>query len=123
MKLAVRGPQILANYLLDQIIYRDKNIIAINKPAFLPIHGPCRNEPISLKKFHGPTLAGLLSHFKFGNHHAPFIVHRLDKVRSAFLALEHDGRFIAGKARFHCSQTFSSFFHPWRRNKAIFRHC
>lgn len=77
----------LTNSLLQRIIHKDKNIIAINKPPFLPIHGsyPGESKPVFLihlifKRYKAVTLVGILDQFNFGNKHKPFIVHRLDKV-------------------------------------------
>ena len=60
------------------VLYRDEDVIAINKPAGLPTQGGT-----------GQTkhLDGMLDALRFGSHHRPRLVHRLDKDTSGVLLL------------------------------------
>ncbi|WP_262691224.1 RluA family pseudouridine synthase [Kordiimonas aestuarii] len=60
------------------VLYRDDDVIAINKPAGLPTQGGT-----------GQTkhLDGMLDALRFGSHHRPRLVHRLDKDTSGVLLL------------------------------------
>lgn len=60
------------------VLYRDDQVIAINKPAGLPTQGGT-----------GQTrhLDGLLDALRFGSEHRPRLVHRLDKDTSGVLLL------------------------------------
>jgi len=65
------------------VIYRDDDIIALNKPAGLPVQGG------SGQKRHVDGLAVAL---KFGLDEKPRLVHRLDKDTSGILLLARNGR-------------------------------
>ena len=69
----------LTKKIKDQyILFRDSNIIAINKPAGLSVQGGTKI------KYH---IDGLLDNFKFDLENRPKLVHRLDKETSGVLLL------------------------------------
>lgn len=84
--------------LLSRVLYRDSNIIVLDKPAGLAVHGGPRT-PVHLE--------GMLDVLRFGLSQPPRLAHRLDRDTSGCLILaRHDkalsrlGRlFGAGKVR------------------------
>ena len=75
-----------ATLLLDNIIYRDENIIAINKPQGLSTQG-------GSKVF--VSVDALLDHVRFEATERPKLVHRIDKDTSGVLILARN-RLVAG---------------------------
>ncbi|MFH1129754.1 MAG: RluA family pseudouridine synthase [Pseudomonadota bacterium] len=60
------------------VLFKDEHLIAINKPAGLPVHATAR--------FHKNTLTAVLrEHFPVG--HVPTIAHRLDRETSGLMLL------------------------------------
>jgi len=72
------------------VIYKDDDIIVLNKPAGLPVQGGS-----------GQTrhIDGLAEALKFGNDTKPKLVHRLDKDTSGVLLLARNGRAAKGLAK------------------------
>lgn len=70
-----------AAVLLDNIIYRDDKIIAINKPQGLATQGGSKVRI---------SVDALLDHLKFGAPDRPKLVHRIDKDTSGVLVLARD---------------------------------
>ncbi len=67
-----------AKYIEDMVIYKDENIIVLNKPSGLAVQGGTN----TLKH-----IDGLLDALKFGNEEKPKLVHRIDKDTSGVLVL------------------------------------
>ncbi|MBQ9235892.1 MAG: RluA family pseudouridine synthase [Alphaproteobacteria bacterium] len=65
-------------FVLSLVIYKDENIIVLNKPSGVAVQGGTNT------KFH---IDGLLEALKFGNEEAPKLVHRIDKDTSGVLVL------------------------------------
>jgi tRNA pseudouridine32 synthase/23S rRNA pseudouridine746 synthase len=64
--------------LQNRVLFRDKLIIVINKPAGIPVHpGPSG----------GPSLEDYFDALKFDLPHAPWLAHRLDRDTSGCLIL------------------------------------
>ena len=84
------NPYDLTQYLL----YRDANVLVLNKPAGLPVHRGPKG---------GPNLTDLLEQLRFGLPRNPELAHRLDKDTSGCLVL---GRHL--KALQQLSQWFST---------------
>lgn len=72
------------------VIYKDDDIIALNKPAGLAVQGGSKTER------HVDMLSEAL---KFGNEVKPKLVHRLDKDTSGILLLARNGKAAAGLTR------------------------
>ncbi len=72
------------------VIYRDDHIIALNKPAGLPVQGGSG---------HLRHVDGLSEALKFGMDQKPRLVHRLDKDTSGVLLLARTGKVAAALAR------------------------
>lgn len=70
-------------WLNSLIIYKDDNIIAINKPTGLAVQGGTKTE------YH---LDGMLEHLKFKNPERPRLVHRIDKDTSGILLLARNAK-------------------------------
>ena len=67
-----------AEFICSLVIYKDDNIIAINKPSGLAVQGGTNT------KRH---IDGMLDGLKFENDEAPKLVHRIDKDTSGVLVL------------------------------------
>lgn len=67
-----------ARYIEDMVIYKDENIIVLNKPSGLAVQGGTN----TLRH-----VDGLLDALKFGNEEKPKLVHRIDKDTSGVLVL------------------------------------
>lgn len=78
-----------ARMIQDCVIYRDDNIIALNKPPGLAVQGG------SGQTMHVDFLADAL---RFGSEHRPRLVHRLDRDTSGVLILARDPRAAASIA-------------------------
>lgn len=65
----------------SMVIYRDDNIIVLNKPAGLAVQG-------GTNTLH--HVDGMLGALKFGRDEAPKLVHRIDKETSGILVLARD---------------------------------
>lgn len=64
--------------LQSRVLYKDKLIIVLNKPAAIPVHpGPSG----------GPSLEDYFDALKFELPHAPWLAHRLDRDTSGCLIL------------------------------------
>ncbi|MCP5073843.1 MAG: RluA family pseudouridine synthase [Rhodobacteraceae bacterium] len=79
-----------AKMIRSCVIYRDDDMIVLNKPPGLPVQGGS-----------GQTrhVDGLSEALKFGNDARPKLVHRLDKDTSGVLVLARNGRAAAGLAK------------------------
>lgn len=76
------GPEISgadARMIQDCVIYRDDHLIALNKPAGLPVQGGSGQS--------GRHVAGLASALRFGRDDDPRLVHRLDRDTSGVLVM------------------------------------
>lgn len=67
-----------ANYIQNMVIYKDDNIIVLNKPSGLAVQGGTN----TLRH-----VDGLLDALKYGNEEKPKLVHRIDKDTSGILVL------------------------------------
>ena len=67
-----------AAMLKDAVLYKDDDVIVLNKPAGLPTQGGT-----GLKRH----LDGMLDALRFGHHERPKLVHRLDKDTSGVLLI------------------------------------
>ncbi len=79
-----------AEMIRNCVIYKDDDIIVLNKPAGLPVQGGS-----------GQTrhIDGLAEALTFGNDRKPRLVHRLDKDTSGVLLLARNGRAAKGLAK------------------------
>ena len=66
------------DYILSMIIYKDKNIIVLNKPSGLAVQGGTNTTK---------HIDGFLEALKFENAEKPRLVHRIDKETSGLLVL------------------------------------
>eukprot|EP01135_Chromosphaera_perkinsii_P004930 Nk52_evm35s304 gene=Nk52_evmTU35s304 len=71
-----KAPEESVNELLENIIFRDDRLIAVNKPAGLAVQGG------SKVKVH---IDGMLEHLKFNLKEKPRLIHRLDKDTTGVL--------------------------------------
>ena len=62
------------------VIYRDENVIVLNKPNHIAVHSGTRRR-------RDDTVDGALDTFKFGYNERPHLVHRLDEATSGALML------------------------------------
>ncbi|MBR9863683.1 MAG: RluA family pseudouridine synthase [Rhodobacteraceae bacterium] len=86
-----------AKLMQDSVIYRDDDIIVLNKPAGLAVQGGS-----------GQTrhIDGLADALRFGMETKPKLVHRLDKDTSGVFVMARTGRAAAGLAKsFHLRTT------------------
>lgn len=86
-----------AQMMRDSVIYRDDDIIVLNKPAGLAVQGGS-----------GQTrhIDGLADALRFGMESKPKLVHRLDKDTSGVFVMARTGRAAAGLAKsFHSRVT------------------
>ncbi|GGA31395.1 RluA family pseudouridine synthase [Neptunicoccus cionae] len=86
-----------AKLMQDSVIYRDDDIIVLNKPAGLAVQGGS-----------GQTrhIDGLADALRFGMDTKPKLVHRLDKDTSGVFVMARTGRAAAGLAKsFHLRTT------------------
>lgn len=67
-----------ARYIEGMVIYKDENVIVLNKPSGLAVQGGTN----TLRH-----IDGLLDALKFGNEEKPKLVHRIDKDTSGVLVL------------------------------------
>lgn len=74
----------------DAVIYKDDHIIALNKPAGLPVQGGSKQER---------HVDGLANALRFDKEEKPKLVHRLDKDTSGVLLLARTGKAAAGLAK------------------------
>ena len=68
----------LQNFVNDSILYKDKEIVAVNKPAGLAVQGGSRIYD---------HVDGLLDYFRFESPYRPQLLHRIDKETSGVLLL------------------------------------
>ena len=66
------------DYIMSMVIYKDADIIALNKPSGLAVQGGTN----TIKH-----IDGMLEALKFGNNEKPRLVHRIDKNTSGLLIL------------------------------------
>ncbi len=85
-----------ARMIREAVIWRDDDIIAINKPAGLPVQGGSG---------HRRHVDGLAEALKFGLDEKPRLVHRLDKDTSGILLLARNGRAARGLTRAFAART------------------
>lgn len=85
---AVPENKILSNkdieYITSMVIYKDKNIIVLNKPSGLAVQGGTNTER---------HIDGLLDALKFENNERPKLVHRIDKDTSGLLLLARNRQY------------------------------
>lgn len=67
-----------AEYIEKMVIYKDENIIVLNKPSGLAVQGGTNTTR---------HIDGMLEALKFGNEEKPKLVHRIDKDTSGVLVL------------------------------------
>ena len=67
-----------ADYIMSLVIYKDKDIIALNKPSGLAVQGGTNTSR---------HIDGFLEALKFENNEKPKLVHRIDKETSGILLL------------------------------------
>ncbi len=85
-----------ARMIRAAVIWRDDDIIALNKPAGLPVQGG------SGQRRH---VDGLAEALKFGLDEKPRLVHRLDKDTSGILLLARNGRTARALTRAFAART------------------
>jgi 23S rRNA pseudouridine955/2504/2580 synthase len=68
----------LQGFVNNSILYKDKEIVAVNKPAGLAVQGGSRIYD---------HVDGLLDYFRFESPYRPQLVHRIDKETSGVLLL------------------------------------
>jgi len=73
-----------ADFIKSLVIYKDDNIIAINKPSGLAVQGGTNTFK---------HIDGLLEALKFENNEKPKLVHRIDKDTSGILLLARNRKF------------------------------
>lgn len=86
------------DYIMSMVIYKDENIIALNKPSGLAVQGGTNTFK---------HIDGFLDALKFENSEKPKLVHRIDKDTSGVLLLARNRKYadILTKAfREHCLQ-------------------
>jgi 23S rRNA pseudouridine955/2504/2580 synthase len=71
-------PQKFISLLKKSIIYKDQNIIALNKPKSIAVQGGSKIDF---------SIESALRHLKFDNDNKPLLLHRLDKDTSGVLLL------------------------------------
>jgi len=76
--LPARIPARAVDDLIASVLYRDDDVIAINKPAGLAVQGGTKTD------LH---VDAMLDELRFGSAHRPRLVHRLDKDTSGVLLL------------------------------------
>lgn len=85
---AVKNEEILSRndveYITSMVIYKDENIIVLNKPSGLAVQGGTNT------KRH---IDGLLEALKFEKNEKPKLVHRIDKDTSGILLLARNRKF------------------------------
>ncbi len=72
-----------AQYIENMVIFKDNNIIVLNKPSGLAVQGGTN----TLRH-----VDGMLEALKFGNEEKPKLVHRIDKETSGILVLARNRR-------------------------------
>ncbi len=98
MRLSDRDIEELESWVL----YKDDDVIAINKPAGLPTQGGTGQSR---------HLDGMLDFLKFGSKHRPRLVHRLDKDTSGVLLLGRSATATAAlAAAFQTKETDKRYF-------------
>lgn len=80
----------LARDLRSRVLYRDDDVIALDKPPGLAVQGGTGQRT---------HLAGALSCLRFGREDDPRLVHRLDRDTSGVLLLARTGRAAVGLAK------------------------
>lgn len=65
-------------YIQKMVLFKDQNIIVLNKPSGLAVQGGTKTER---------HIDGMLDGLKFGNEERPRLVHRIDKDTSGILVL------------------------------------
>lgn len=83
-------PEAQARMIRDCVIYRDDDIIALNKPPGLAVQGGTGTHA---------HVDGLAEALRFGLEAKPKLVHRLDRDTSGVLLLARHGRAAAGLAK------------------------
>lgn len=73
-------------YIIDQVIYMDQDIIILNKP-----HGLASQDGTKVKL----SLDQMLEHLKFGYEGKPKLVHRLDKETSGIMVIARTAKAAA----------------------------
>jgi 23S rRNA pseudouridine1911/1915/1917 synthase len=90
-----------------EILYEDRDLLVINKPAGLVVHpaaGNWRGTLVNAVLFHSPDLEGV------GGAHRPGIVHRLDKDTSGvILVAKNDASHRALQAQFKSREVEKSY--------------
>jgi tRNA pseudouridine32 synthase/23S rRNA pseudouridine746 synthase/23S rRNA pseudouridine1911/1915/1917 synthase len=76
-------PKVAGTDPRGRVLFRDSQLIVIDKPAGLPVHGGPRAKG---------SIESLLSVLKFGLAHPPIPAHRLDHDTSGCLILARNGR-------------------------------
>lgn len=69
--------------LRARVLYRDRQVIVLDKPAGLPVHAGPEG---------GSSLEAMLGALRFGLPHSPGLAHRLDRDTTGCLVLGRDGR-------------------------------
>ncbi len=76
--------------LVARVLYRDDDVIAINKPAGIAVQGGTGTER---------HIDGMLDALRFGSEERPRLVHRLDRDTSGVLLLARNGQSAAALSR------------------------
>jgi 23S rRNA pseudouridine955/2504/2580 synthase len=72
------------DFIMSLVIYKDKNIIVLNKPSGLAVQGGTNI---------GRNIDGMLEALKFENAEKPRLVHRIDKNTSGILVLARNRQY------------------------------
>lgn len=73
-----------ADFVLSMVIYKDNNILVLNKPSGIAVQGGTNT---------GFHIDGLLDALKFEQEEKPKLVHRIDKNTSGILVLARNRKY------------------------------
>ena len=73
-----------AEFIKSKVLFKDDNIIVLNKPSGLAVQGGTNTER---------HIDGMLEALKFGNDEKPKLVHRIDKDTSGILVLARNRKY------------------------------
>jgi len=71
-------------FIQKMVIYKDDNIIVLNKPSGIAVQGGTKTER---------HIDGMLEGLRFGNEESPKLVHRIDKDTSGILVLARNRKY------------------------------
>ena len=101
-----RDTEVIPENIPLNIVFEDKHLLVVNKPAGMVVHPAYQN-------WSGTLVNALTYHFQNlpempGNQGRPGLVHRIDKDTSGLLVIAKDEQTLTGLAKqFHCPRTLS----------------